>query len=77
MKFLNNLKIFIKYMVLYIHSVSLYASCSFIKIKKNLVLRAKQSNSYILCIRNQRKHILLVLRRVLDHAFTSNLLYYQ
>ena len=53
--FLSNLKIVIIsinsinmiYMVLYMHSVPLYLPCLFIKLKKNLILRAKLSNSYI------------------------------
>ena len=60
MNFLSNLKIFIifrnsinmTYMVLFMHSIPLYLSCLSIELKKKLVLRAKWTNSFILCKRN-------------------------
>ena len=56
------------YMVLYIHSIALYVSHLFIRLMKNLVLRAKLSNSYILY---KRKHASFPLGRVLDQAYLS------
>ena len=60
MNFLSNLKIFVivrnsinmAYMVLYMRSTSLYLTCLSIQLRKNSVLKATQSNSYILCKRN-------------------------
>ena len=68
MNFLSNLKIFkilvkslnLTYMVLYMHSIPLHLTCLCIKLKKNLVLRAKLSNFFIYYAKETKRNTLFL-----------------